>query len=193
MEIKMQNVYETCPVLENEKFMLRLIQKEDARELLKVYSDEKAVPFFNSDNCHGADFHFTTMEEMEGTVKGWLLEYENRGFVRWTVIDKAAGEAIGTIELFHRNGKDYFNDCGILRLDLRSDYEKKDTVMQILGIITEPAFELFECSMIATKAISAARERRDALKEMGYFLTEEKLIGHDGSEYGDYWVRRKSS
>ena len=39
----MQKVYETCPVLENEKFILRLIQKEDAGELLKVYSDEKAV------------------------------------------------------------------------------------------------------------------------------------------------------
>ncbi|EOS77032.1 MAG: GNAT family N-acetyltransferase [Lachnospiraceae bacterium] len=189
----MQKVYETCPVLENEKFILRLIQKEDAGELLKVYSDEKAVPFFNSDNCHGADFHFTTMEEMEGTVKGWLLEYENGGFVRWSVLDKATGEAVGTIELFHRNGKDYFNDCGILRLDLRSDYEEKGPIAEILGIITEPAFELFECSMIATKAISPAEKRRDALKETGYCLTEEKVIGHDGSEYGDYWVCRKSS
>lgn len=189
----MQNVYENCPVFENENFKLRLIQKEDAGDLLKVYCDKKAVPFFNSDNCHGADFYFTTMEEMEGTIKGWLMEYENKGFVRWSLIDKAAGEVVGTIELFHRKAKDYFNACGILRLDLRSDYEEKDAIAQILEIITEPAFKLFECSMVATKAVPAAEKRRAALTDMGYDLTEEKLIGHDGSEYGDYWVCRKSS
>ena len=32
--------------------------------------------------------------------------------------------AMGTIELFNRKAKDYFNNCGLLRLDLRSDYGK---------------------------------------------------------------------
>lgn len=188
----MQNVYENCPVLENENFKLRLIQEQDAQDLLKVYSDEKAVPFFNSDNCHGADFHFTTMEEMDGTIRAWLSEYEGKGFVRWSVIDRAKGEAVGTIELFHRDAKDYFTSCGVLRLDLRSDYEEEDSITQILMMITESAYELFECSMIATKAIPAAGRRRKALTKAGYHLTEEKVIGHDGTEYGDYWICRKS-
>lgn len=45
------SIYESCPVLENEKFMLRLFQEEDCDDLLKVYSDKNALPFFNSDNC----------------------------------------------------------------------------------------------------------------------------------------------
>lgn len=187
----MQNVYEKCPVLENESFRLRLVQEQDAKELLKVYSDEMAVPFFNSDNCYGADFHFTRMEEMEGTIRAWLSEYEGRGFVRWSVIDKASEEVVGTIELFHRDAEDFFTSCGVLRLDLRSDYEEKETIAQILMLITEPAYEMFECSMIATKAIPAAKERRRALEETGYCTTEEKVIGHDGTEYGDYWICRK--
>ena len=32
--------------------------------------------------------------------------------------------AIGTIELFHRTAEDFFNHTGVIRLDLRSDFEK---------------------------------------------------------------------
>ena len=34
------NIYETCPVWENEKFIIRLFQSEDCDDLLKVYSDK---------------------------------------------------------------------------------------------------------------------------------------------------------
>lgn len=189
MEDVMQNVYEKCPVLENEKFRLRLIMDEDAEDLLKVYSDEKAVPLFNCDNCHG-DFHITTLEAMKEAIYYWLLEYKQGGFVRWTVIDKESDEAVGTIELFHRQSQDYFNACGLLRLDLRSDYEEKESILKILSVITKPAYELFDCMMIATKAISAATERTAALSEMGYCLTEEKLVAPDGKEYTDYWIHK---
>ena len=58
----MINPYEKCPVYENENYMLRMVRKEDKEDLLKVYSDEKAVPFFNSDNCGGDDFHCVTVK-----------------------------------------------------------------------------------------------------------------------------------
>ena len=45
----MVNPYEKCPVYENENYLLRLVETSDAPDLLLVYSDEKAVPFFNSD------------------------------------------------------------------------------------------------------------------------------------------------
>ncbi len=49
------DIYKKCPIIESEKFTLRLTEKDDTAELLKVYSDLKAVPFFNGDNCHGDD------------------------------------------------------------------------------------------------------------------------------------------
>lgn len=36
----------------------------------------------------------------------WLWEYNRQGFVHWTIISKATNEAIGTIELFHREADD---------------------------------------------------------------------------------------
>ena len=43
------NIYKTCPDVHNERFRLRLVTQEDCEDLLKVYSDVKAVPLFNGD------------------------------------------------------------------------------------------------------------------------------------------------
>ena len=73
-----------------------------------------------------------------------------------------------------RNG---ISDCGLLRLDIRSDYEMSDTIIKILSLIIAPAYRLFHCSKIATKAIPAATERIQALKNLGFELSAEKLVG----------------
>ena len=50
------NIYSICPTFESEKFTVRLLRDEDCDDLLKVYSDKNALPFFNSDNCNGDFF-----------------------------------------------------------------------------------------------------------------------------------------
>lgn len=189
----MTDPYEKCPTFEDEAFLLRFIEASDAPELFLVYSDEKAVPYFNSDNCNGDDFHYTRLEHMQGAIQAWKDEYERRGFVRWTIVDKKSRQAIGTIELFTRYAADYFDDCAILRLDLRSDYERRDAICPILSLIVPPSFELFHCRMIATKVPPFAHERKGAAESLGFTASEEKLIGgHDGTAYGDYHVLSQS-
>ena len=185
------NVYKNCPRVENQKFILRLVEDGDIDDLLKVYSDEKAVPLFNSDNCHGDDFYYTTKERMKQALEFWKQAYKNGWFVRWAIIDKRTSAAVGTIEEFHRDAEDFFTDCGLLRLDLRSDYEKSDEIESILSLIVNRSFDLFGCTMIATKAIPAANERRKALKALSFKETEEKLIGFDGTKYGSYFFLKK--
>lgn len=183
------NPYENCPVFENENYLLRLVCIADAQELLKVYSDEKAVPFFNSDNCDGDDFHYTTLKRMQEAIAFWENSYRWHAFVRWSIRDKKAGAAIGTIELFHRQAEDYFNHCGLLRLDLRSDYERAEIMEEILLLILDSTFGLFECEKIATKIHKGALERKRAMEKLGFAATEEKLIGgDDGKAYSDYYV-----
>lgn len=187
----MKDVYSICPQFENEKYKLRFVSRQDCSDLLKVYSDKKSVPLFNSDNCGGDDFYYTTENRMKEAIDYWHWEYAQRGFVRWTIIDKIVNEAVGTIELFHRNANDFFTECGVLRLDLRSDYEKTEEIENILSLIIMPAFEMFLCEKIATKAIPEATERIHALKNLDFLTTEEKLIGHDGTEYEAYLVLMK--
>lgn len=70
------NIYETCPVLESWKFLLRLVENKDSDDLLKVYSDKNALPFFNSDNCDGDNFYYATKERMAEALDFWNLSYE---------------------------------------------------------------------------------------------------------------------
>lgn len=107
-------------------------------------------------------------------------------------MSKATDEAIGTIELFHRDADDYFTNCGLLRLDIRSDYEITSEIIKILRLIMEPAYSLFHCDKIATKALPSAAERIVALKKLGFIRSEDKLIGHDGTKYDSYFVLKKN-
>lgn len=187
----MRDVYEYCPQFENEKFLLRLTCTEDAEDLLKVYSDVDAVPLFNSDNCNGDDFCYKTLERMKQAIDFWIFSYKERYFVRWTIIDKETKEGIGTIELFHREADVHFYECGLLRLDLRSDYENAGQIVNIISLIKEATYDLFCCSIIATKAVPEAAERIQALGELGFVAAEKTIIGKDGTEYGDYYILEK--
>lgn len=110
---------------------------------------------------------------MEQAIEYWFWEYNRQGFVRWAIVSKASNEAIGTIELFHRDAGDYFTNCGLLRLDIRSDYEIASEIIKILNSIIEPSYTLFHCDKIATKAIISATERILALEGLGFKLSSE--------------------
>lgn len=184
------DVYETCPQLNCGRFLLRQTCMEDRDDLLKVYSAPAAVPIFNSDNCTG-DFYITKPEDMENCIRFWLSEYALRYYVRWSVIDRATNHAVGTIELFHRTAADFFNHVGLLRLDLRSDYETGPAITELLSPFLPAAFELFDCAVIATKIPACAQTRREALSKLGFQASPELLYGHDGRAYGDYYVLNK--
>lgn len=185
---KMTDVYKTCPTFENASYLLRLIEEGDAGDLLEVYSDKNALPFFNSDNCHGDNFYYPTAGRMGEAVNFWISAYQKRWFVRFTIIDKAAAKAIGTVELFHRDADDAFNNTGVLRLDVKSSHEREDVIGSIISLITPPSFELFCCDRIITKAPIYAVERIKALQRLGFIRSEHLLTGaEDGCTYSGYW------
>lgn len=129
------NIYEKCPTLESEKFIIRLFKDEDCDDLLKVYSDKNALPFFNSDNCDGDNFYYATKERMAEAIGFWHMSYENGWFVRLSIVDKAISNVIGTVELCLRVSEDEFNNMGILRVDMRSDYEQENALYDILLLL----------------------------------------------------------
>jgi hypothetical protein len=180
----MNDVYKVCPIYNNNHITLRQTILGDAAELLKCYSDKNSVPFFNSDNCHGDDFHYTSIERMKQAIEFWNFSYINRYFVRWTIITNSTNEIIGTIEMFHRIAEDDFNHYGVLRIDLKSEYENQKNIDAILGIINESFYSLFDVKSILTKAFPTAKERFISLKKNGYIPLGRKFMIYD-----DYVVR----
>lgn len=185
----MMNVYESCPVLQTVHYTLRLVEPADAPALLSVYSDERAVPFFNGDNCHGDDFHYTTMERMDQAINFWLQSYRCGSFVRWAILDRA-NVPIGTAECFRRGTDGSLPECALLRLDLRSDLEVPAVLHELLAELTAHLCKFFGCAAIATKARSMAAARCEVLQALGYKLSAAPLIGEGGVQYRDYWVKQ---
>ena len=98
----MENIYQCEVRFENDRFLLRYVTEEDVDDLLEVYSDKNALPFFNSDNCHGDNFYYPTRERMAQAMEFWRFSYEQGYFVRWSIVDKKRRKVIGTVELFTR-------------------------------------------------------------------------------------------
>ena len=182
------NIYESCPVLETEKFMLRLFQNEDCNDLLKVYSDKNALPFFNSDNCDGDNFYYASKEKMEAAMDFWRMSYEKGWFVRFSIVDKTVSTVIGTVELCLRVSDDEFNNMGILRVDVRSDYEQENELYDIFSLITPEFEKMLGCKGVLTKAPIYAIERIKAIQKVGFTKSEHLLIGKTGYAYDGYWT-----
>lgn len=189
----MSDVYMNCPEFENDRYRIRFVNREDSVELLEIYSDKNALPFFNSDNCDGDNFYYQSVDRMNQAIDFWLKSYETRWFVRWTIIDKSRSKIIGTIEMFHRIAEDDFNHAGVLRLDLRSDCENDAIIQDVLELFLPSAYELFDCGKIITKIPVYAIERMKALGLVGFKKSEKFLIGtNDQYAYKDYWMIEKN-
>ena len=182
------NIYETCPTLESDRYILRLFKDDDCDDLLTVYSEKNALPLFNSDNCDGDNFYYSTIERMADAIGFWHMAYENGWFVRLSIVDKAKTSVIGTVELCTRVSDDEFNNMGILRVDVRSDFEEENVLFDIFSLITPKIDEMLGCKGVLTKAPIYAVERINAIQRVGFIKSEHMLIGKSGYAYDGYWT-----
>lgn len=173
MENSTKDPYVECPTVTTKSFTIRLITKEDSESLFHCYNDKDAVARMNDDNCDFG-FYVDTKEQMSETIGYWIDFYSKRYFIRFSIVDKATGTAVGTIEGFG-------GETGVLRVDIASAYEKTDYLTEIFAYAKANFRELFGNKVLVTKAISSATERRKALENSGW-----EYIGKF-RDYPDYY------
>lgn len=164
---------------ESEHFLLRQVAPEDAPGLLPCYSDPAAVALMNDDNCNKG-FLCPSLEDMQQYIGFWLDEYRNRMYIRPVIIHKPTGQLLGTIEAFG-------GELGVLRLDLRADWEKPEVLAELLKLAVEEFPQDLPMAGMVTKAIPAAKTRREVLEALG-FLGPEEFRGF--KDYYRWPVRR---
>ena len=191
-ERKTEDPYSQFPIFESARFLLREVEESDLSDLLEVYSDPLSWPYFNSDNCHGDDFHYLTAERMLRAIEFWNFSYQNRHFVRWTIADRRTGKAIGTIEAFHRKADEEAPECALMRLDLRHDYEESPYVTSILSLVIEELYPLFGTENILTKAFDKDGPRFQSLLRLGFGAKCVSIIGDRNERYTGYVCRKKA-
>jgi len=77
---------------------------------------------------------------------------------------------------------------GILRVDVRSDYEQEAALYDIFALITPKIKEMLGCKGVLTKAPIYAVERIQAIQKVGFTKSEHLLIGKTGYAYDGYWT-----
>ena len=145
---------------ESEHFLLRQVAPEDASSLLPGYSDPAAVALMNDDNCDKG-FLCPSLEDMRQYIGFWSEEYRNRKYIRPVLIHKPTGQLLGTMEAFG-------GEPGVLRLDLRADWEKPEVLAELLRLAVEEFPQDLPMTGMVTKAIPKAKARREALTALGF-------------------------
>lgn len=173
------NPYIQCPEFETDDFILRLVKEEDSSDLLNCYSDQESRKLFNSDTCT-SNFFYNTLAEMKECIHIWLSSYYSEDFVRFSIIDKHAKSAVGTIEIFGFVGK-YKVKRGILRLDIASSYEDPASISALMSLCIKEFYDLFQITEIVTKAAPDAVIRIQVLKDLGF-------LPYTFPERKYYWV-----
>lgn len=121
---------------------------------------------------------------MAGALAFWRESFEKRQFVRLSIVDKANGRVVGTVELCRRVSSDAFNGMIILRVDVRCDYETEGALGELFALLAP----LSSDGGLLTKAAPYAVDRMAAVKKAGFAPSPDSLIGWDGRVYGDYWT-----
>lgn len=169
--------YTTCPEFDTEHFHLRLVREEDAEDLLCFYGDLSGWMFSGNAWSNGIfSSNHPTVEEMRKCIRSWLNEYRNRFYIRLSVIDKAAGKPIGTVEIFDNMDKSI---CGAaLHIDLAAPYETQTHIEELLTLADKAFFQIFGFKYLIIQAVSSATERIAALHSFGYKVFESETRKH---------------
>lgn len=169
--------YAKCPEFDTEHFHLRQVCMEDAEELLCYYGDLSKWMFYGNSWSNGI---FTsshpTLEEMQKCITSWLDEYKNKFYIRFSVIDKAVGKPVGTIEVF--DNLDRAKRGAALHIDLSAPYETRAYLAELLTLADSELFPLFGFKYLIVRALPNAAERLAALRSAGYELFESESREH---------------
>ena len=179
------DVFTICPEYETGHFKIRKLEAEDAEGLFSCYSDPEAARYFNGDCC-GDDFYYTDKEKFRECVEYWLSRYGARDFVRWSVLDRKTGLLIGTMEVcpslkYAVDGR----KMGILRIDLKSEYERWPVLKELMDVLICHIYEDLEVASIIMKIQKDAGERQKLIKEYQFVDAKEEC----NISLEDYYIR----
>ncbi len=183
----MMNPFEKCSVYETGRFLMRKLEEKDIEELFACYSDPEAAKFFNGDCC-GDDFYYTDIGEFRNCVEYWLSRYEAEDFVRWSIQDKERQLLIGTMEVcpslkYAVDGK----TMGILRIDLKSEYERQDVLEELLDVLLKHIYEDFQVASVLMKIQRGADERQKLIRKYCFVPAKDEC----NISFSDYYVSYK--
>ena len=90
--MNVEKYFQDFPVLETKRLLLRPIKPEDAKDLLKYYSDDEVTQYMNMNSIHRE-------EEGKTIIQNLQEKYEKKEMITWAITLKGEERLIGTCYL----------------------------------------------------------------------------------------------
>ena len=76
---------------------------------------------------------------------------------------------------------------GILRIDLKSDYERQEVLNELMSILIEHSYDDFQVSSLLMKIQKGAEERKTLVKTYQFVTAKDEC----NISFEDYYIRYK--
>ena len=87
--LDLTTAFETFPVLETERFLLRAVTSNDVDDIFRIMSDPRVKRYFGS-------LPMVAPVEAEQRVQRIQTAFQEHSGIRWAIADRANGQLIGT-------------------------------------------------------------------------------------------------
>jgi len=174
------------PVYETEHFMLRQVKMKDAADLVECYAHPTLAVQGSAHGCivGPGGYGSKNKKEMRAFIRFWLEAYhKHHAYVRWSVIDRQSGAVVGTIEGggFGILSKD--TNGIMLMIDLVAPYETEVFVSELLQLIIDKFYSLFNADILVIYGMPGADVRLNALAAAGFVPVDWEDEDRDNHYY----------
>ncbi len=166
-----EKIFETFPVIETERLILREIRPEDRNEVFEVHSNEEAMKYFGK-------IPFTLIEEADERIAKAQKVFEDREGIRWGITLKPGKKLIGSAGIW-RLEKAHFR--GEIGYELLPKHWRKGIMYETLFPVINFGFEKINLHSIVAKTDPENISSRKLLEKLEFvqegYLKENFYFG----------------
>lgn len=175
-----EKIFDSFPILETERLILKKIQPEDKNEIFEIYSSIDAMKYFGKNP-------YTSLSEAEDMIERVLKAFQNKEGIRWGITLKQFDKLIGSGG-FWKLLKDHLR--AEIGYDLNPVYWKKGIMSEALEAMIEFGFKKMNLHTIEANIDPANIASEKLLEKMGFkkegHITESFLFNGEFTDTGVY-------
>ena len=169
----MDRSFETFPILETKRLILRQLNAADAQEVFNVFSDSKVTEFYDLDT-------FTSLEQAEKLIERHYDRFANRSGLRWGIVRRENNSVIGTCGLnLYRHSV-----SGEIGYELARQYWRRGIMTEALRSVINFGFERQGLNRIQALVITRNTASENLLLKLGF--QEEGVLREYGFFKGEF-------
>ncbi|MCB9418626.1 MAG: GNAT family N-acetyltransferase [Ardenticatenaceae bacterium] len=168
-----ESIFDSFPVLNTERLILRQIQMNDAAALYACFADEEVTRFYNLPT-------FSRIEQAQGIIEHMLNSYGERRTIRWAITRREDGLFLGTCGF---TGWKWHFFSGQIGYELSRPFWRQGVMTEALTAVIRLAFTQLNLNRVEALVMPGNTASLNLLKKLDF--QNEGLLRQSG-----YWENK---